>query len=160
MQRSQHSHWKRRNYANGIMNLLYSLRMSSSEDSRNFFFAYATLKNKFLVSSAVNLYEAPDPLWHFLGRVFIILSVAEILFLSWTHYCPMSPFYTLPETSENLRFSDVFRGYEKGTLGNDGLRKNYLFRLSNTIFWKKLLSLINTRWINFFFWASLNESFC
>ena len=39
--------WKRDNYVSGIMNLLYSLRMSSSDDSHNFHFAFATFKKAF-----------------------------------------------------------------------------------------------------------------
>ena len=32
-----------------------------------------------------------------------------------THFFPMFPFCTPPKTSENQRFSDGFRGCEKGT---------------------------------------------
>ena len=35
----------------------------------------------------------------------------------------MFPFYTPVKTSENQRFSDVFRGYRKGTLAWNGLIK-------------------------------------
>ena len=38
-----------------------------------------------------------------------------------THFQPMLQFYTLLKTLENLRFSDVFRGYRSGTLVKNGL---------------------------------------
>ena len=50
---------------------------------------------------------------------FIFNLIDELQFL--THLFPMFPFYTPLKTSENQRFSDVFRGYKKGTLGRNGL---------------------------------------
>ena len=49
-----------------------------------------------------------------------------------THYCPVFPFYTPWKTSENRRFSDVFRGYKKETTSSNGLEgKGILLELLN-----------------------------
>ena len=51
--------------------------------------------------------------------------------LSSTRFGPMFPFYPPPpqkkkkDTSENLWFSDVFRGYKKGALAWNGLKKGW-----------------------------------
>ena len=40
-----------------------------------------------------------------------------------TYFSPMFHFYTPLKTSENLMFSDIFRGCINGTLGQNGLKK-------------------------------------
>ena len=39
-----------------------------------------------------------------------------------THYWLMYPFYTILKASENLRLSDVFRGYRKRKSGSEDLK--------------------------------------
>ena len=62
------------------------------------------------------------------------------------------PFLNPLKTSENLRFSDVFRGYEKWTLGNNGLiyrRCAQWGKETLTICEKKSPMILNL-YINFF----------
>ena len=42
---------------------------------------------------------------------------------SLTHFQPIFHFYTLLKISENIRFSDVFRGYKSGTLVENKFKK-------------------------------------
>ena len=45
---------------------------------------------------------------------------------SLTYFQPMFHFYTPLKTSENRRFSVVFRGYRNETLVENGLKKAYM----------------------------------
>ena len=50
----------------------------------------------------------------------IYCTVCESVLL--THFSPMFHFYTPLKTSENLWFSDVFRGYKNAAVGWNGLK--------------------------------------
>ena len=50
----------------------------------------------------------------------IYCTVCESVLL--THFSPMFHFYTSLKTSENLWFSDVFRGYKNAAVGWNGLK--------------------------------------
>ena len=62
------------------------------------------------------------------------------------------PFLNPLKTSENLRFSDVFRGYKKGSLGNNGLiyRKCAQWGKETLTICEKNSPMILNLYINFF----------
>ena len=58
------------------------------------------------------------------------------MLLQLTDFQPMFHFYTPLKTSENLGFSDVFRGYKSQTLVENGLILNS-YQVSITLNWNQ-----------------------
>ena len=83
----------------------------------------------------------------------ILLVVAVTMIPSLTHYSPVLPFYPLWKLQKTFRFSDVFRGYKKATLGCNGLLSlQYLFSNQNYSFMYKLFLPVYLRLAALFWW--------
>ena len=82
-----------------------------------------------------NLYEVllivPLNFYHPWSLNYLILSFSLLVFctnidFSLTHMFPIHPFCTLWKHKKSLRFSDVFKGLEKGCIVNKWFKLGYL----------------------------------
>ena len=69
-------------------------------------------------SNPLEMYKRPLVL----TKLSCIESSTKVTIIPLTHFQTMFHFYTPLKTSENLRFSYVFRGYRSGTLVESGLK--------------------------------------